>query len=419
MEIIIGIILSMLFSALFSGAEMAFVSADKMRLELSNPEKTLTGSILSRFYRNKNNFISTLLVGNNIALVVYSVCMARFIGDFWLSRITNNEVLILVIQTFLSTLIILFTGEFLPKTFFKLQSNKLLPILAVPLYLCYFVLYPISRFTSSFSTFLLKMGGIKASKETQEKAFSKIDLDHFIQSSLGSDPNEEELEPEVRIFQNALDFTQTKVRDCAIPRTEIIAIPLTVDVETLKSKFVETGFSKILVFDQNIDSILGYIHSSEMFRHPDDWQKQIQQMPFVPESMNASKMLKLFMAQKKSLAVVVDEFGGTAGIISLEDLVEEIFGDIQDEHDTNQYIANDLGNEEYLLSGRLEVGKANELFGLNLPESDDYITISGLILQHYQNFPKLHEVIDIEPFQFKIVKVTATKIELVRLKVSK
>ncbi|MFA6872743.1 MAG: hemolysin family protein [Bacteroidaceae bacterium] len=419
MEIIIGIIISMLFSALFSGAEMAFVSADKMRLELSNPEKTLTGSILSRFYRNKNNFISTLLVGNNIALVVYGICMARFIDIFWLSKITNNEVLILIIQTFLSTLIILFTGEFLPKTFFKLQSNKLLAALAAPLYVCYLVLYPISRFTSSFSTLLLKIGGIKASKETQEKAFSKIDLDHFIQSSLGSAPNEEELEPEVRIFQNALDFTQTKVRDCAIPRTEIVAVPLTVDVETLKSKFVETGFSKILVFDQNIDSILGYIHSSEMFRHPTDWQKQIQQMPFVPESMNASKMLKLFMAQKKSLAVVVDEFGGTAGIISLEDLVEEIFGDIQDEHDTNQYIANELGDGEYLLSGRLEVEKVNELFQLNLPESDEYITISGLILQHYQNFPKLHEVIDIEPFQFKIVKVTATKIELVRLKVSK
>jgi len=419
MEILIGIILSMLFSALFSGVEMAFVSADKMRLELGNPERTLTGKIISRFYRNKNNFISTLLVGNNIALVIYGVCMAHLIGDFWLNKITNNEVLILVTQTFLSTLIILFTGEFLPKTFFKLQPNRLLALFAVPIYLCYLVLYPISRFTSSLSTLLLKMGGIKTSKEIQEKAFTKIDLDHFIQSSLGSDPNEEELEPEVRIFQNALDFTQTKVRDCAIPRTEIVAVPLTVDVETLKGKFVETGFSKILVFDQNIDSILGYIHSSEMFRHPNDWQKQIQDMPFVPESMNASKMLKLFMAQKKSLAVVVDEFGGTAGIISLEDLVEEIFGDIQDEHDTNQYIANELGNGEYLLSGRLEIEKVNELFGLNLPESDEYITISGLILQRYQNFPKLHEIIDIEPFQFKIVKVTATKIELVRLKVSK
>ena len=370
MEILIGIILSMLFSALFSGVEMAFVSADKMRLELGNPERTLTGKIISRFYRNKNNFISTLLVGNNIALVIYGVCMAHLIGDFWLNKITNNEVLILVTQTFLSTLIILFTGEFLPKTFFKLQPNRLLALFAVPIYLCYLVLYPISRFTSSLSTLLLKMGGIKTSKEIQEKAFTKIDLDHFIQSSLGSDPNEEELEPEVRIFQNALDFTQTKVRDCAIPRTEIVAVPLTVDVETLKGKFVETGFSKILVFDQNIDSILGYIHSSEMFRHPNDWQKQIQDMPFVPESMNASKMLKLFMAQKKSLAVVVDEFGGTAGIISLEDLVEEIFGDIQDEHDTNQYIANELGNGEYLLSGRLEIEKVNELFGLNLPESD-------------------------------------------------
>ncbi len=417
METIVGLFISMVFSALFSGMEIAFVSADKMRLELDNEKHSLTARILSFFYKNKNNFISTMLVGNNIALVIYGVFMARIIDQYWLSEITNNKLLILLIQTVLSTLVILITGEFLPKTLFKLQANSVLSFFSVPIYICYIILYPISKITSSISSCILRLTGIKTNKETEEKAFSKVDLDYFIQSSIKNAADEEELEPEIKIFQNALDFSQTKIRDCVVPRTEIIAIPYEADSEILKARFVESGLSKLIVYKEGIDNILGYIHSSEMFRHPEKWQNYIQKMPFVPETMGANKMLHMFMQEKKTLAVVVDEFGGTSGIVSLEDLVEEIFGDIQDEHDTTQYIAKQIDQNEYILSARLEIEKVNEMFNLNLPESDDYLTVGGLILQHYQNFPKLNEIIPIEKFHFKIIKVTATKIELVRLKV--
>lgn len=418
MELAIGLFLSMLCSAFFSGMEIAFVSADKLRLEVENEKHGVTAQILSFFYRRKNHFISTMLVGNNISLVIYGVFMAQIIGQYWLSEMIESELLILMLQTVLSTLLILVVGEFLPKTIFKLHATSLLSFFAIPVFICYILLYPISKITSGIGSVLLRLTGLTLNKDIEEKAFSKVDLDYFIQSSIDNISNKEELKPEVEIFRNALDFSQTKIRDCMVPRTEIVAVPYDATAETLKTRFVESGLSKLIVYKEGIDNILGYIHSSEMFRHPDDWQKYIQKMPFVPDTMGANKMLHSFMQGKKTLAVVIDEFGGTSGIVSLEDLVEEIFGDIQDEHDTLQYVAKQVGENEYVLSARLEIEKVNEMFGLNLPESDDYITVGGLILQHYQNFPKLHEVISIGPFQFKIIKVTATKIELVRLNVN-
>jgi CBS domain containing-hemolysin-like protein len=245
-----------------------------------------------------------------------------------------------------------------------------------------------------------------------------VDLDHFIQSSIQDTENEEEINPEVKIFQNALDFTSIRVRDCMVPRTEIIAIEDDASIDELMELFIEKGISKILVYQDNIDNITGYIHSSEMFNEPQDWRSHIRQLPFVPETMNANKLMKLFMQQKKSLAVVVDEFGGTSGIVALEDLVEQIFGEIEDEHDTTTYVAKSLGNNEYVLSGRLDIERANELLSLDLPESDEYQTVGGLILHEYQSFPKAHEIITLDKFQFRIIKVTATKIELVKLKVN-
>ena len=250
-----------------------------------------------------------------------------------------------------------------------------------------------------------------------EGAFGKVDLDYFIQSSIENAESEEELDAEVKIFQNALDFSNIKIRDCIVPRTEVVAVDLTTTLEELKCLFVESGISKIIVYDGNIDNVVGYIHSSEMFRNPVDWRNNVKEVPIVPETMSAHKLMKLFMQQKKTIAVVVDEFGGTAGIVSLEDLVEEIFGDIEDEHDNTSYVCKQLGEREYVLSARLEIEKVNETFGLDLPESDDYLTVGGLILNRYQSFPKLHEVIEVDNYQFKIIKVTATKIELVRLKV--
>ena len=418
MEIIIQILITMAFSAYFSGMEIAFVSSNKLRFEMDRNEQSITSRILSIFYHNPNNFISTMLVGNNIALVIYGILMAELIEQNLLVGYITNEFLLVLTQTIISTLIILVTGEFLPKTLFKINPNFTLSLFAIPTFICYIVLYPISKFASGISGVLLLLTGTKINKEASEKAFTKVDLDHFIQSSIENSANEEEINTEVKIFQNALDFSSIKIRDCMVPRTEIIAIEDDASMEELMELFVEKGISKIIVYQDNIDNITGYIHSSELFREPANWQQCIRQLPIVPETMNANKLMKIFMQQKKSLAVVVDEFGGTSGIVALEDLVEQIFGEIEDEHDTTSYVAKEVGNNEYVLSGRLDIEKANEMFSLELPESDEYQTIGGLILHEYQSFPKAHEIITLGNFQFRILKVTATKIELVKLKVN-
>lgn len=418
MGLIIPLLISMAFSAFFSGMEIAFVSSSKLRFEMEKGND-MTTRILSVFYHNPNNFISTMLVGNNIALVIYGIFMAQIIQDHLLAGIISNEASLVIIQTIISTLIILVTGEFLPKMLFKINPNVTLRLFAIPTYICYVVLYPISRFASTLSAGLLYLTGTRINKEDTDKAFTKVDLDYFIQSSIEESGNQKEIDTEVKIFQNALDFSTIKIRDCMIPRTEIIAVDQEASLEELKETFIENGISKIIVYKDDIDNIIGYIHSSEMFKGINDWRKNIRTIPIVPETMSAHKLMKLFMQQKRSLAIVVDEFGGTAGIVALEDLVEEILGDIEDEHDTNSTIAKAIGENEYILSGRLEIEKANEEFGLNLPEKDDYQTIGGLILHEYQSFPKVHEIITVGNFQFKIIKVTATKIELVKLKVQK
>ena len=379
----------------------------------------VTTQVLTTFYRFPNNFISTMLVGNNIALVVYGIITAQIIESFIPASANMNEAALVLIETIISTLIILVTGEFLPKTLFKINPNATLRIFALPAFICYVVLYPISQFASFISNCMLKLSGVKVNKEAQEKAFSKVDLDYFIQSSIENSQNQDEMDTEIKMFQNALDFSKCKIRDCMVPRTEIVAIAVDESLEQLKQTFVKHGVSKVIVYNENIDNIVGYIHSSEMFKSQTDWRKGIRSLPIVPETMAAHKLMKLFMQQKRSLAVVVDEFGGTSGIVALEDLVEEILGDIEDEHDKDSTVAKSLGNGEYVLSGRLEIEKANEEFDLDLPESDDYQTVGGFILHEYQSIPKAHEVIDIGEFQFKMIKVTATKIELVRLKVNK
>ncbi len=417
MSLFINVLITMFFSAFFSGMEIAFISADRLRLKINKDSKGLSSRILSVFFKNANNFITTMLVGNNIALVIYGILMAQIIGTYLLKGLINYHFLLMFLQTVISTLLILVTGEFLPKALFKLNANLALNLFAIPLYIFYVILYPISKISSGLSCLLLRLFGIKTTKQVQDKAFGKIDLDHLIQTSINNADSQEEIDTEVKIFQNALDFSSIKIRDCIVPRTEVVAVDIDADLEELKAKFIESGISKIIVYQDNIDNIVGYIHSSEMFRNADKWKNNIQQIPIVPETMGANRLMKLFMLQKKTLAVVVDEFGGTTGIVSLEDLVEEIFGEIEDEHDTTSYIAKQTDKNEYILSARLEIEKVNEMFSLELPESDDYLTISGFILNHYQNFPKLHEIVTIDHYQFKIIKVTTTKIELVKLKV--
>ncbi|MEJ8739683.1 hemolysin family protein [Phocaeicola sp. HCN-6420] len=418
MGLIIELLISMAFSAFFSGMEIAFVSSNKLRFEMEK-DNGIQARILSIFYRNPNNFISTMLVGNNIALVVYGIWMAQLIEEYILIGIINNQVALVTIETLISTAIILVTGEFLPKTLFKISPNSTLRAFAIPTFICYLILYPISRFASSLSTCILYLTGTKINKETQDKAFTKVDLDYFIQSSIEKVQDQNAIDTEIEIFRNALDFSSIKVRDCMVPRTEIIAVDVNATLDELKAEFIEHGISKVIVYQEDIDNVIGYIHSSEMFKSLTDWRQHIRTIPIIPETMSAHKLMQQLMQQKRSLAIVVDEFGGTSGLVSMEDLVEQIFGDIEDEHDTNSSIAKNIGENEYIFSGRVEIEKANEEFGLKLPESDEYQTIGGLILHEYQSFPKMHETITIGNFQFKIIKVTATKIELVKLKVNK
>lgn len=417
--LILQIIISLAFSAFFSGMEIAFVSSNKLRFEMERSQSGWGSRLAATFYEHPNNFISTLLVGNNIAIVIYGILIARLLEPMVIHPLgITNEWLTLLLQTIISTLIVLVTGEFLPKMLFKLNPNRTLTFFAPLAYLFYIVLYPISKFTSSLSKAILRLFGLHINTNDTERAFTKVDLDDLIQSSIDHTENEEEITDEVKIFQNALDFSNCRVRDCIVPRTEIVAVDINESLEQLKALFIESGCSKIIVYEEDIDNILGFIHSSEMFRlqKGDLWKEHIREVPIVPETMTAQKLMETLMQQKKSLAVVVDEFGGTSGICTLEDLVEEIFGDIEDEHDQQQYIAKKLPNGEYELSARLEVEKANELLDIELPESEDYLTVGGLILHKVQRFPKLNEVLRFDQFEFKILKNTSTKIELVRLR---
>jgi len=393
--------------------EIAFASSNKLRFELDKKQRDLTSSILTVFYKNPQQYISTMLVGNTICLVIYGLLMAQLLLP-WLAPI-GSDLLIIFVQIILASIIVLFTAEFIPKTIFRINPNLWLRVFSWLLFICYVVLYPVSRFSTLLSLGILRLFGVNITRKTEENVFSRIDLNYLLQESFVNQPSEKDQENEVKIFQNALDFSKVRLRDCSVPRTEIIALEYDKDVETLMQTFIETGLSKIPIYKGNIDNIVGYIHSSEMFEHQKEWKKYINPIPIVPENMAAQKLMKLFLLQKKSIAVVVDEFGGTAGIITLEDIMEEIFGEIEDEHDTRDYVAEKISENEYFFSGRLEVKTINAKFDLNIPESDAYETIAGFILFHHEHFPKMNEVIRIEKFTVKCVKVTNNRIELVKL----
>lgn len=406
----------MIFSAFFSGMEIAFVSGNRMLAEVERGKNGISQKSISYFYRHPNNFVSTMLVGNNIALVIYGILFAQLFDATLFAPLGDGERV--TADTIASTVVVLFTGEFIPKLIFKSNPNTMLSLFAMPAMVCYVILYPISRFATLLSKCMLRIVGVKMENVKDDAEFSKVDLDFLVQSSIDNARNDNDIEEEVKIFHNALDFSDTKVRDCMVPRTEIEAVDIEEsDEEELKNRFIETGFSKLVVYKDDIDHVVGYIHSSEMFRNPKQWRDNIRTLQFVPETMAARKLMHSFLQQKKTLAIVVDEFGGTSGLVSLEDIVEEIFGDIEDEHDSNNYIAKMVGEGEYILSARLEIEKVNEMFDIELPESDDYMTIGGLILHEYQSFPKLNEIVKIGHFEFKIIKSTMTKIELVRLKI--
>lgn len=417
-ELIIWLLVTMLFSAFFSGMEIAFVSSNRLLAEMDREKNGLSQKAIAFFYQHPNNFVSTMLVGNNIALVIYGILFAKIFDATIFAPLSDG--MRVTADTLLSTFVVLFTGEFLPKSIFKNNPNTLLTFFAVPAWICYVLLYPISKFATLLSKGLLRLFGVRMNKDAEGPSFTKVDLDYLVQTSIDNAEDDAEIGEEVKIFQNALDFSETKIRDCMVPRTEIDAIADTATIPQLKQVFIESGHSKIVVFHEDIDHIIGYIHSSDMFTASDTavCADLVREISFVPETMLASKLMKQLMQQKRSLAVVVDEFGGTSGLVSLEDIVEEITGEIEDEHDNTNHVAKQLSDGEYILSARLEIEKINEMFSLDLPESDEYMTLGGLILHEYQSFPKLNEVVKIDKFEFKIVKNTATKIELVRLKIT-
>ncbi len=413
------ILITLFFSAFFSGLEIAFLSSNKLKIELDYKQKKFSAKIISKFTRSPSSFIAMLLVGNNVSLVVYGLFMARILEpqiDKILPDAIHTEFAVVTIQTFIASIIILFTAEYMPKALFRLNPNGLLSFFALPVLLIYYLLYPIVFIIIGISNFVLTRI-FKVELIEGRPAFGKIDLDHYIRDISSKTTNETEHNTEIQMFQNALDFSQVKVRECMVPRTEIVALEVNADVELLRKKFIETGLSKILIYKESIDNVIGYIHTSEMFKHPKNISSILLPITIVTESMPANDLLSQFTKERKSLALVVDEFGGTSGMVTIEDIMEEIFGEIEDEHDLERWAEKKISSSEYLFSGRLEIDYLNTKYGLHLPASEDYTTIAGLILSRYESLPTADQTIVIPPFVITIIKMSGTRIEQVRLKV--
>lgn len=408
---------SLVFSALFSGVEIAFVTSDRVRVELDVARGGLISKIINRFYADSEFFISSILVGNNVMLVVYGMG-AAFLLEPWLEGFIHNDALVLIAQTLMSTAVILLTAEFLPKTVFRINPNSSLKIFALPIYFFYLIFYPISWISTALSRLLMRMVGIKGA-HNRLRAISVGELNDFLEENIDSmEEKHHEVESEVKIFQNALEFKSTHLRDCMTPRNEIVAVNIdTVTREALSELFTTSGRSKIIVYRDDIDNIEGYIHVSELFDPAVDWKDRIKPVLYAPENLLADKMMRRLLQQRRSLAVVVDEFGGTAGLISLEDLVEEIFGDIQDEHDRSRLTARQTAPGIYEFSGRCEIALINEQFGLDLPEEDDYQTLAGYILHSTGQIPAQGDTVMLGDLRFDILRQTASRLELIRVTV--
>lgn len=401
----------MVFSALFSGIEIAFISANRLKIELDHKKGVFSAKILSLFLKQPAKFIGAMLLGNNVALVIYSIIMALFLEPIIVTYITTNEFIILITQTIISTFIVLFFSEFLPKALFRINPNKVLSISAIPLSITYYILYPFTYFTVGISSIILRL--FKVDTSESDLAFSKIDLEDFVANIQERQTKDEEIDTEIQIFKNALGFSDVKVRDCMIPRTEIIAMDIEKSIDELKEKFIETGLSKILIFKNSIDNIIGYVHSKELFKKPTSIQSILRPVSIVPEVMSANEVLKKTIKERRSIAVVVDEFGGTSGILALEDIIEEIFGEIEDEHDKEELIELKIDANTHQFSARLEIDYLNYNYKLNLPESDEYETLGGYVINIHESIPEKNEIIATEKFVFTINKVSDNKIDLI------
>ena len=411
---------ALVLAGFFSGMEIAFVSSNKVKTEIDIKKGGLVSQILNIFYAHRETFISTMLVGNNIVHVIYGIGIAWLLKtplEGWLGA--DNEALILLVQTIISTAIVVVMSEFLPKNIFRINPNRSLRVFAVPLLFLYLLLYPVSQFTSWLSSVLMRLFGIKNEKK-EIRLISVGELDDYLQENIDKSEDEnKEVEREVKIFENALDFSDTRLRDCMIPRNEIVGVDIAeTSREELSQLFTKSGLSKLVVYHDDIDNVLGFIQVSELFKPDVNWKDQIKPVIIAPETMLAKKMMQNLLKEKKSMAIVVDEFGGTAGMVTLEDLVEEIFGDIEDEHDRRKLIARKTGENTYELSGRMEIERINEMFDLDLPESDDYQTIAGYIVNRLEVIPNQGEEHTIDQFTVNITKKTGARLELVTLTVN-
>ncbi|MCM1519591.1 MAG: hemolysin family protein [Lachnoclostridium sp.] len=410
-------IVSLVFSGLFSGMEIAYITSDRVRIGLDVSRGGFINKIIGRYFSNQEFFISTILVGNNIMLVIYGMGAAALLEPWIREHISSNEAAVLTLQSIISTLVILFTGEFIPKSVFRINPNTSLKLFALPVFLFYIILWPVSWFTAWLSRVLMKLAGIKTESD-RGVALSITELNNFLEKTIDDvdNPQEVVVENEVKIFHNALDFSETQMRDCMVPRNELVAVDIEDTTrQQLSDLFTSSGRSKILVYRDDIDNIMGYIHVSELFNPEADWKENIKEVLFAPETLLANTMMRRMLSEKRSMAIVVDEFGGTAGMVTLEDLVEEIFGDIQDEHDKSGITAIETSPGEYDFSGRIEVRRLRDEFRIDIPEEDEYQTLAGYILYEVGSIPACDEVIEIEGIKFTIKQRTATRLDLIHI----
>lgn len=405
------VILTLFFSAFFSGMEIAFVSSNKMKIEVERQKGEFSAKIISRFLKKSNEYIATMLLGNNASLVIYGLIMAKILQPY-IQAFIPSEFGVLIIQTIISTILILVTAEFIPKTIFKKNSNRSLKIFAIPVWITYVIMYPLTKFTILLSNIILKRITKNNPQDSESVVFSKPDLNSYINKF---SPENKDIEEEIKIIQNALDFETIKIRECIVPRNEIVAIEINSSISELKKLFIESGFSKIPVYEKNIDNIIGYVHIHGLYQDPKNIKSIIVDIPIVPETMSAQKLFNILLKKNRSMAQVVDEYGGTSGIITIEDILEEIFGEIEDEHDVEEFSFTKLDDGSYLISGRLEIDRINEELDLNIKTSEEYETIAGMILEKLERFPEKNEEIDFEDFKIIVIEAEQPKIELVKL----
>lgn len=411
------IIITLLLSAFFSGMEIAFISSDKLRLELEKTKNIINTKIIDHFNRRPSQYIATLLLGNNVALVVYSLAFAHLLAHY-LENNQLNETTQLLITTLISTLIILVTAEFIPKAVFRLNPNLALNVLAIPVAFFYYLFYPVTRVSIFISKFILKIFfKTEITQRQEQRVFGKIDLNNFIgEVENFNGETQHEIESEIKLFKNALEFSKIRVRDCMIQRTDMEMLEESAGIDQLRQKFIDTGFSKIMIYEDHSDNIIGYVHSSDLFNNPENIRSCLRSVSFIPETMEAKKLLANLLHEHKSTAVVVNEFGSTAGMITTEDILEEIFGEIEDEHDKTDITSRKINDRQYILLGRMEIETINEMYNLNLETDSSYETLAGYILFHHSAFPKTNSVLLVGKYEFKILRSTKTSIDLVELR---